>query len=400
GVDIPGFIRYLREGDSVSALEKIKKDNPFPAICGRICPAPCEGVCVFFEEGSPIAIRALERYASDFGSKAMARMKTTVPSNGKSVAVVGSGPSAMAAASTLLMQGFKVVMFEAAGEPGGILRYGIPEFRLPQDILASQFEELKSLGLELNPNNFIGSMKPFEEVITTFHAGVFATGASLPGFTTKERWKLGGVYYAEELLMRLLMVSKEKVLYSTKPLFRGNTTLVVGSGYAVLDVARTALRLGQQTSLVFGGLEEEMGVPEQEIKDALEEGLKILTPFEPLKILNDGQGFVQGVQCRRLEIVEGADSLSLAVVEEEPTIMEAQTVILANSQKANSFLAKVVPHLKTKDDGSLWVDEKTFLTSLDKVFAVGSAVAGSMSVVQAFASGKAVALKVSEHLIQ
>ena len=259
GVDIPGFIRFLRESDAVSALERIKKDNPFPAICGRICPAPCESACIFYEDGAPIAIRALERYASDFGQlkvRAGARPAPTV--NGKKIAIVGSGPSAMAAASILLSQGFKVVMFEAANEPGGVLRYGIPEFRLPQEVLQAQFEELESLGLELHTNILIGRMKPLEELARGFDAILLATGRSLPDFAIIEGENLIGVYYAEEFLMRLQILSKENVLASAGQFFKGERTLVVGSGHAALDSARLAARLGQQVQLVFGGLEEEI----------------------------------------------------------------------------------------------------------------------------------------------
>ncbi len=404
GVDIPGFIRYLREGDAVSALERIKKENPFPAICGRICPAPCEKACVFDEEGSPLAIRALERYASDFGrvgeglksSRMRAGLKPSP--TGKKIAIVGSGPSAMAAASVFLNGSFKVIMFEAANEPGGVLRYGIPEFRLPQEVLQAQFDELQSLGLELHTNILIGRMKSLEELTRSFDAVLLATGASLPDFATIEGENLVGVYYAEEFLMRLQILSKEHIVNSARTLIRGSQIIVVGSGYAAIDAARLAVRLGQETSLVFGGFEEEIGVSADDLKDAMEEGVKVLTPFEPVKIVGNNQFIVEGVQCRRLEIIEGKENLSLVVAQEKPIVLEAQTVILANSQKANSFLAKVTSQLKSNADGTFCVDEKALITSLDKVFALGSAVSGAMTVVEAFASGKAAAKKITMYL--
>ncbi len=398
GIDIPGFIRLLRESDAVSALERIKKDNPFPAICGRVCPAPCENACIFHEEGSPIAIRALERYAADFGHKPNSRIKTVIKSNGKKVAIVGSGPSAMMAASFLLKAGLNVVMFEAANQPGGVLRYGIPEFRLPQHILEGQFEELQSQGLELHTNIFVGRMKSLEELARTFDALLLATGSSLPNFVSMQGEHLVGVYYAEEFLMRLQVLSKANVLSCAGDLIRGTRTVVIGKGYAALDAARMAVRLGQQVHWVFGGLEEEMGLSNYDLKESLEEGINIQAPFEALKIMGDPQGLVEGVQCHPLEIVEGLGGLSLYPSKEGPIVFEAQTVILANGQKANSFLATMTPQLKVNSNGHFWIDEKTSMTSLEKVFAVASAVAGSMTVVEAFAGGKAVAKQIMEYL--
>jgi glutamate synthase (NADPH) small chain len=394
GIDIPGFIRFLREGDAILALERIKKDNPFPAICGRICPAPCESACIFSEENAPISIRALERYAADNGQAKKA--KSTVPLNGKSVAIIGSGACAMTASSILLKNGYKVVMLEAANEPGGTLRYGVPEFRLPKDVLEEQFEELKSQGLELQTNILIGRMKPLQDVIRGFDAVLLATGASLPDFALIEGENLVGVYYAEEFLMRLQGASKSDILGPAKTMIKGSQTVVVGSGYAALDAARMARRLGQETSLIFGGLEEEMGIPAEDIREAIDEGVKIMTPYEPLKIGGDAQGYAQAVHCQRLEIIQKneKDSLSLQPANEPATVLEAQTVILANSQKFNPFLGQVTVGLRTNTQGGFEVNEQS-LTSLEKVFSLGSCVSGPMTVVEAIASGK----KVAEHIM-
>lgn len=395
-MDIPGFLRFLREGDAVSALERIRKDNPLPAICGRICPAPCERACIFDEDSSAISIRALERFASDHGTKTKA--KTTITLTDKNVAIVGSGPSAMAAAGMLLRGGIKVMMFEAADEPGGILRYGIPEFRLPQAVLDGEFAELEALGLDLKTNVLIGRMKSLEELTVSFDAVLLATGASLPDFASIKGENLAGVYYAEEFLMRSQLLSKEKIGGPALRLFRGKSTLVVGSGYAALDAARIAVRLGQKVELVFGGFEEELGVPAADIKEALEEGIKIHTPFEPLEVIGTADQGALGVQCRRLEIVEGGQELSLQAAAEEALVLEAQTVILANSQKANPFLSKTTPQLKMNADGSYWMDPQTSKTSFDNVFVQGSAAELSLNVVEAIASGKKAAKQMMEYL--
>ncbi len=392
GIDIPGFIRFLKEGDADSALERIKKDNPFPAICGRICPAPCEKACIFSDEGSPIAIRALERYASDFGRSKVeaghARPAPTVPSGpvqgknalSKKIAIIGSGPSAMTAAWVLLKKGFNVVMFEATDQPGGILRYGIPEFRLPQKILDLQFEELKAQGLELHTNVLVGRIKPFQELVDSFDAVLLAVGASLPQFSSLEGENLAGVYYAAEFLMRLQMASKEHVSTSGF-MFKGNQTMVVGSGHAALDAGRMAARLGQSVRLIFDGLEEQIGVSTDELKEALDEGIKFQTPFEVLKIVDNHQGCVAGVQCRRMEITEKEGHLSLQPVQ-ELEVIEAQTVVLANGQRINDLL----------------VETRHCPVSTEKIFTAGSAVSGPITVVEAMASGKGVARQIAEYL--
>lgn len=397
GVDIPGFVRLLREADAPLALEKIKKDNPFPAICGRICTAPCEDLCVFHEEGSPIAIRSLERYAADFG-RITASRRSVRTFNGKKVAIVGSGPSAMMAASFLLKDGFDVEMFEAANQPGGVLRYGIPEFRLPQQVLEAQFEELESQGLKIHTNVFIGRMKSLADLSHSFDAVLLATGASLPNFSSLDGENLIGVYYAEEFLMRLQVQSKSNILLSAGDMVRGLETVVIGKGYAALDAARMAARLGQKVQWIFEGLEEEMGLTSDDLRESLDEGIDIQSPYKVLGILGNSQNHAQAVQCHRMEIVEGLGGLSLQPAKEAPVVFEAQTVILANGQKANAFLSSVTGQLKVNANGTLCVDDKTSLTNLEKVFAVASAVQGPMTVVDAFACGKAVAQKITDYL--
>lgn len=398
GIDIPGFIRLLRESDAPAALERIKNDNPFPAICGRICPAPCEKACVFEDEGAPIAIRALERYASDFGRKPVSKNRIAPQFNGKKAVIVGSGPSAMMAASILLKEKIQVTMFEAAPEPGGVLRYGIPEFRLPKEVLEEQFEQLLSLGLELHTNVLVGRTKSLAELVNTFDAVLLAMGAGMPEFSNIEGEGLTGVYYASELLIRLQMMSKDKIGSSSPAVLRGDKTVVVGRGYPALDAARTALRLGQKVDLIFEGLEEEMGVSQDDLKAALDEGLNIHAPFRVLKIEGDAKGFVQAVRGHRLEMVEKEGQLSLIPSQDEAQIFEAQSVVLANGQRSNVFLAKSNSQLRLNEDGSLWVEKQSSKTSLDKVFALGAVLNESMSVVEAFADGKAAALEIVEKL--
>ena len=397
GIDIPGFIRLLREDDTSSALERIKEQNPFPAICGRICPAPCERACIFFEDGAPIAIRALERYASDFGK--LKPIKLSPVMQGKRVAVIGSGPSGMSAAFYLAKAGFGVTIFEAMDEPGGLLRYGVPEFRLPQKILDEQFNELASLGVKIETNVFVGRT---ESILNVFNQGFVAVlltvGAGLPEFIDFPGHDLGGVYYAEEFLLRVQMFNKTKTQDAARKLFLGDQTVVIGSGYSALDSARLARRMGQEVALIFGGLEEELGVRGDDLELAVEEGVKLLTPVRPERIDGDAQGFAKSVQGSRLEVVEEKEQLELKEIQDGQIVQEAQTVILSHGRVPNLFLSKHLPQLQCSKEGAIETDKSTGLTSVDRIFAAGNVVTGAGPVVDAIANGKRVAVQIKEFL--
>jgi glutamate synthase (NADPH/NADH) small chain len=399
GIDIPGFIRLLREGDTTLALERIKKENPFPAICGRICPAPCEDACVFKSDGHPITIRALERFASDFGvSKAE---KSTVDRQGKKVAIIGSGPAGMSAAYYLAKANIGVTIFEAAHEPGGLLRYAIPEFRLPQKVLAEQFSQLRTLGVEIQTDVVLGRTMMFDEIFMRgYSAALLATGGSLPLFTDLPGADLAGVYYDKEFLYRLHAVNKEDALTAAR---QQNITaakiVVVGRGQSAFDAARLSLRLGSEVKLVFEGFEEQAGVDAETLRESKEEGLDVLM-MQALEMVGNEHGFVRGVRCRKLEITDGENNLRLEPSQEEPVILEAQTVLIASGQRPNDFLKQVLPQLKWDQDGSLWADDQTGMTSIDKVFGCGSVVTAGGSVVEAIAGGKAAAQKIIQYLGQ
>ncbi len=397
GIDIPGFIRLLREDDAVGALTRIRLQNPFPAICGRVCPAPCEGVCVFNDEGAPISIRLLERYASDMGKAKLPKEKQ-LPLINRKVTIVGSGPSGMSAAFYLAQAGVSVTMLEAMPEPGGLLRYGITEFRLPKRVLDEQFAMLASMGVIVKTNAFVGVTITMNEIFATNQAAVlFTLGAAVANFVDLKGHHLGGVYYVTELLMRAQQLSKN-VKLDAKDIWHGSHTIVVGAGGPALDAARLSIRAGQKVTLIFDGLEEQMNVRPEDLALAQEEGVVILSPMKVLSIEDNAHGFCKGVMVKPLDVIEEEGQLMVKEGNEASKLIEAQTVILSTGRKPNTFIRQHLPQLKLDDDGSIWVDAQTGLTSIEKVFAAGNVVTGAGSVVDAIASGKEAAKKILEFL--
>jgi len=374
GIDIIGFIRFLRDGDPLSALERIKKDNPFPEICGRICPAPCERSCVFNAEGSSIAIRELERFAADAGAL---RPEKLIPfaAGAKKVAIIGCGAAGMSAAYYMARANLSVTVFEAAHEPGGVLRYVIPEFRLPQKILDEQIARLRALGVQIRTNEILGRTFSIDELLMQgFSAILQATGAGLPCFSDLPGSDLSHVYYDVEFLSRLQDINKDDALArEVKHKGAPARTVVLGQGPAAFDAARLSVRLGSQVDLVFAGLEEQLGVSEEILKESAEEGVSVHC-LQAVEILGDDNGFVRGVKCFKLDMVEGQQGLELQVLSQEPVIVEAQCVIISNGHRCEPLA-----------------------TNREKVFACGSVVKAG-SVAEVIASGKAAAQKIIAYL--
>jgi len=397
GIDIPGFIRLLREGDAAAALERIKKQNPFPAICGRICPAPCERSCVFYAEGSPIAIRELERFASDFG--AVKPEKQAVPVGAKKIAVIGSGPAGMSAAYYLAKSNFGVTIFEAGHEPGGLLRYGVPEFRLPQKVLDDQFAQLKLLGVEVETDAVFGRNLMMDEIFMRgFAAILLATGAGLPRFNDLPGSSLGGVYYDMEFLSRLQITGKEDACHQGRQqMLSSAKTVVIGRGPSAFDAARLAVRLGSKTQVVFEGFEEQADVAAEILQQSREEDVEMHS-MRALEIMGNEAGFVTGVKCHPLDIVEDEGGLRLQPSSEGPMVLEANTVVIANGHRPGGFLKQYLPQLKWNADGSLWTDIQTGMSSMEKVFGCGDVASGKGAVVDAIAGGRSAAQNIIQYL--
>ncbi len=400
GIDIPGFIRLLREGNVAGAYEKIKEQNCLPSVCGRICSAPCELACVLTDEDAPIGIRALERYAADFGRPRFYRWDKMI-CKGKKIAIVGSGPAGLAAASELAQKGFQVTVFDALDRPGGVLRYGIPEFRIPKKNLDYEINEIKALGVLIETNFFVGQTATIDDLFNEgFVAILLATGAGVPKFMDLPGSHLGMVYYGEEFLMR---VNQEKsgIFSKNNPSFAlGKKIAVIGSGNTALDCARAALRFGREVRLVFRRTEEEMRVRNDVRLYGKEEGIIFEPLVKPVEILANQNNFVDGLKCVRMDFADPDETgqWQLIPVPDSKFVLDVDTVIIAIGHHPNVVLKKFTTNLKVNKEGAVKINEETTMTSIKGVFATGNVVTNAGPVVEAIAAGKKSAEQMSEYI--
>lgn|SRR3989338_6001908 len=399
GIDIPSFIRLLREGDVNAALNKIKEQNPFPSICGRLCLAPCEKFCVFEKDGAPIGIRALERYASDHG-KAKSLNKPKSPLATSKIAIIGSGPAGLTAAYKLAKNGYRVKIFESLPLAGGVLCYGIPEFRLPAKILQSELDGLRALGVEIETNCRLGQTILVDHLFAQgFVAVLLALGASKPELANIPGSNLGGVFYAEEVLMYSNLL---KFGLFSKPMFPanfGNKVVVIGDGNMALDCARVCSRWGKDVTLAFEITEEEIGVYGPERDMAKEEGIKLQVLTRVVEITGENN-FVNGLKCLHMDFADlhSSGQWQLMAVPGSDFTLEADTVVIALGKNPSPALKRMVADIKLNSGGTIWTDPKTGLTSRSKIFAAGDVATGAGSLVDAMASGKKAAKNIDQFL--
>lgn len=405
-IDIPWFLRLIAEGKFVEAARKIKETNGLPAVCGRVCPQEdqCEKVCVIGKKAEPVSIGRLERFAADFEREHGEVSIPVIPKwTGKRVAVVGGGPAGLTVAGDLVKKGHKVTVFEALHTPGGVLVYGIPEFRLPKKIVEAEVDYLKRMGVEIRTNAVVGKIDTVDELMSEDYDAVFiGTGAGLPNFMRIPGENLIGVYSANEYLTRVnLMKSYQFPEYDT-PVLKGRNVVVVGAGNTAMDAARTALRLGPKTvSIVYRRSREEMPARVEEIHHGEEEGLKFHLLTNPTRFLGDEEGRLRAVECVQMELGEPDESgrRRPVVIEGSEFEMEADVAIISIGNGANPLIQQTTPDLKVNKWGNITIDTDTGRTSKKGVFSGGDIVRGGATVILAMGDGRRAADSIHEYLL-
>ncbi len=406
-IDIPKFIKLLAEGDPEAALAKIKEKNSLPAICGRVCPQEnqCEKQCILGKKGEPIAIGALERYCADWGrahqsGEQISEVKAT---KGK-VAVVGSGPAGLTAAADLAQMGYQVTVFESLHAPGGVLRYGIPEFRLPKEIVDYEVKNLEKLGVEIKTNFLIGKTLTLKELFDQGYQAIFiGTGAGLPYFLGITGENLNGVYSANEFLTRVNLMKAYKFPEYDTPICLGQRVAVVGAGNVAMDAARTALRLGaEEVSIVYRRSREEMPARLEEIENAEEEGIIFRLLTNPVRLEGNETGDVTAMICQKMELGEpdASGRRRPVPIPGSEFALPVDTVVVAIGQGPNPILLQGTEGLALNKRGYIEVDPETLMTSIPGVFAGGDIVTGAATVIAAMGAGKKAARAIDRYLTE
>lgn len=402
-IDIPAFIKEVTEGNFAGAAEVIQRDSSLPSVCGRVCPQEnqCEGACVLGIKGEPVAIGKLERFVGDYAIEHNPETVTPAPRNGKRVAVVGSGPAGLACASDLAKLGYEVKIFEALHKVGGVLVYGIPEFRLPKDkIVAKEVEAVRRLGVEIETDVIVGRTLRVDELLDRegYDAVFIGTGAGLPRFMGIEGENLNGVFSANEMLTRTNLMHAYDDTYDT-PIRIGKRCVVVGGGNVAMDAVRTAKRLGAEAFIVYRRGEEELPARREEVHHAKQEGIEFRMLSNPVRINGDEKGDVKSITCIRMELGE-PDASGRRRPQEVPGSefdIECDTVIMALGTSPNPLIKSTTEGLETNKHGCLTADEEG-RTTREGVFAGGDAVTGAATVILAMGAGRKAAKAIDEYL--
>ncbi len=407
-IDIPGFIEALHEGDMPSAVRILKSTNALPGICGRVCPqeTQCEEVCTLAKRGAPIAIGRLERYVADWEKDNVPAAKSSPPERpkptGKRVAVVGSGPAGLTVAADLARLGHSVTMFEALHVAGGVLMYGIPEFRLPKDIVQAEVDYVKSLGVELVVDAVIGKIDSVAELLDNGYDAVFlGTGAGLPMFMDLPGENLCGIYSANEFLTRTNLMKAYRFPEYETPVRVGKRVAVIGGGNVAMDSARCALRLGAgQVNIIYRRSEVEMPARREEVENAMEEGILFKFLTNPTGFVGDERGWVSAMECIEMELGEPDDSGRRRPIPKVGSdfVMEIDTVVIALGTTPNPLIASTTPGLETTRRGTVVADETTGRTVKPGVWAGGDIVTGAATVISAMGAGRRAATDINAFL--
>lgn len=403
GINIPGFIKKIKERDYDGAYDVISESSLLPAICGRVCPqeSQCEKHCVRGVKGDPVGIGRLERFAADL------RMSKNVPvskpetKNGKKIAVVGSGPAGLSCAGVLAKKGYDVTIFEALHVAGGVLMYGIPQFRLPKEIVQREISNLKELGVDIETNHIIGKTYTIDDLKSDGYDAIFiGSGAGLPRFMNIPGENLMGVYSANEFLTRINLMKAYKDDSHT-PVMKGRNVAVVGGGNVAMDAARSAMRLGaENVYIIYRRSEAELPARAEEVEHAKEEGIIFKTLNNPVEILGDENGFVKGVKCIEMELGEPDESGRRRPVAKPGSehVVDMDCVVMSIGTTPNPLIASTTKGLEVNKRGCIVVDEDTCHTSRDTVYAGGDAVSGAATVILAMGAGKKAAESIDKLL--
>lgn len=403
-IDIPGFVSQIKEGNFEEAYQIISNSSALPAVCGRVCPqeSQCEGKCIRGIKGEPVSIGKLERFTADWARENNIKPLPAAEKKAHKVAIIGSGPAGLTCAGDLAKMGYDVTIFEALHEPGGVLIYGIPEFRLPQsEVVAKEIENVKSLGVKIETNVVIGKAGTIDELMEEegFEAVFIGSGAGLPRFMGIPGEQANGVFSANEFLTRNNLMKAFKEEYDT-PIMKGKKVAVVGGGNVAMDAARTALRLGAEVHIVYRRSESELPARVEEVHHAKEEGIIFDLLTNPTEILVDENGWVKGMTCIRMELGEPDESGRRRPVEIPGSEfdLELDTVIMSLGTSPNPLISSTTKGLDVNRRKCIVANEENGATSKPGVFAGGDAVTGAATVILAMGAGKAAAKGIDEYL--
>jgi glutamate synthase (NADPH/NADH) small chain len=403
-VEIPAFVKLISEGDFAGAARKLKLRNSLPAICGRVCPQEdqCEKVCIVGKKDQPVAVGRLERFAADWErTKGEVTLPEKAPATGKKVAVVGSGPAGLTLAGDLILKGHEVTIFEALHKPGGVLIYGIPEFRLPKAIVQSEVSYLERLGVKVECNCVIGRIETVDELLKEYDAVFLGLGAGLPQFLNVPGENFCGIYSANEYLTRSNLMKAYLFPKYDTPIARGKNVAVFGAGNVAMDSARTALRLGADTvRIIYRRSRDEMPARIEEVHHAEEEGVQFYLLTAPVRFLGDDNGWVTGVECLRMELGEPDESgrRRPVPVKGSEFQLECDMAVVAIGAGPNPLLPTQTPGLELNKRGYIVADLENGKTTKPRIWAGGDIVTGSATVILAMGAGRKAANSIHEYL--
>jgi glutamate synthase (NADPH/NADH) small chain len=405
-IDIPGFIKEVEAGEFLKAADVIAKSSALPAVCGRVCPqeSQCEGKCVRGVKGEPISIGKLERFVADWSKENGFVPTVDQPKNGHKVAVIGSGPAGLTCAGDLAKMGYEVTIFEALHEAGGVLTYGIPEFRLPKEkVVKTEIENVKKLGVTIETNVIIGKSVTIDELLSDegFDAVFIGSGAGLPMFMGIDGENANGVFSANEYLTRSNLMKAFRDDYDT-PIAAGKKVAVVGGGNVAMDAARTALRLGAEVHIVYRRSEAELPARAEEVHHAKQEGIIFDLLTNPVEILADENGWVKGMKCIRMELGEpdASGRRRPTAIQGSEFVIDVDTVIMSLGTSPNPLISSTTKGLETNKRKCIVAQEENGQTSKEGVYAGGDAVTGAATVILAMEAGRAGARGIHEYLSQ